>query len=232
MFPPVPPPLRERLRQLRSNPLSSSSSKSGSGRGLLKPCAEQPRSKQGDDSHYPFSKINTGSIRSRLRENPIQTQHYITMAEATTHVTHRTRNIVILPPKTRDKDIPSDDENLDEGEASGDIPEGAGEIELEEDESTTDEEENSPEAPLRWRKHARFLQPLGNAERLPPLEQTYPVLTTMTQYEMWKENFDEDIENLISQLCSMLNETNGLPKRICTTSNAQFQAKNGGGRSS
>ena len=77
------------------------------------------------------------TIRSRLRKNPQKTQRFITMSEAEEHVTERTRNVVILPPDTGDRDVPTDEEDFAGDEE--DLHEPAGEIELEE--SSEDEED-------------------------------------------------------------------------------------------
>ena len=56
--------------------------------------------------------VNNDSIRSRLRNNPKPTQHFIMMSEAAQHVTQHTRTVVILPPSSGDLDVPTDEEDF------------------------------------------------------------------------------------------------------------------------
>ena len=87
------------------------------------------------------------------------------MSEAEEHGTERTRNVVILPPDTGDRDVPTDEEDFAGDEE--DLHEPAGEIELEES-SEDEEDEESIQAP-RWRKHTDIQ---SDSEGIPPASLT------------------------------------------------------------
>jgi hypothetical protein len=140
---------------------------------------------------------NENQIRSRLRQNPRKTQHFITMAEAVSHINEKTRNVVVLPPANGDDDIPTDEETFDE---EADIvhdfeTEVVGEVEVEGSSSSSEDEEEKDSC--RWRKHATFHHEWPPNIPLLPLEETYPVLACKSEYEIWCEVFDDNIINLI-----------------------------------
>lgn len=153
------------------------------GRGLL--AIRQPQN---------VSDESGDTIRARLRKNPPPTQHFITLAEAADHMSERTRNIVVLPPHAGDQGSIATDEDDEEEEE----PEPVGEIELDSDGGQdTNEEDDVPQ--VRWRRNSSFEQELETAEPIVPMVHQYPILATMSEFQLWKEVFDEDVFGLILQ---------------------------------
>ena len=50
--------------------------------------------------------------RAKLRKDPLQTVHFITLSEVINNISDQTNDIVILPPASGDMDIPSDEEHI------------------------------------------------------------------------------------------------------------------------
>lgn len=135
------------------------------------------------------------SIRSRLRSNPPKTQHFITMSEAMEHINEHTHNIIVLPPVTGDQgSIPTDEEDFQDDEEE--CIEPAGEVELDDSDNSDDEELENP-SHQRWRKHSTIEHDFGTSEAIIPMEEQYPLLATKSEFELWKEIFDDEIMALI-----------------------------------
>ena len=121
----------------------------------------------------------------------------------------RVHNVVILPPESGDVSIPSDEEEVPENE--DDIQEVASEVELDmEDNSSNDEEDDDDSdsanqrsksvniSERRWRKNDNFMKSLPN-EVLPKLEEKHPEILQLTEFEMWKKIFDNDMMTMITE---------------------------------
>jgi DNA excision repair protein ERCC-6 len=195
-----PPPLLERIE---------------GGRGILarKKCSTAPQpigrglllSKCAQTNHHRIEQVPgviqevTQSLRSRLRQNPPPTKHFITMSEAKEHVTENTKRIVVLPPAAGDLGIPSDEDDVPAD--NEDEIEVAGEVEIEE--LTSDDDDGDLEAtnipPARWKKTTEFQNPLENIQPLQPLEDKFPILATLSPYDLWKEVFDKDMRRLVQR---------------------------------
>jgi DNA excision repair protein ERCC-6 len=169
------------------------------GRGILARCKNinQPGTDGAAISGDQHAIQNQDIMRARLRQNPRPTEHFVTFSEAREHVTKKTKAIVVLPPVAGDLDIPSDE--ADTVEDTSEEVEVAGEIELEEltSEDSDNDFEETTDQQSRWRKTTTFQNPLEQTQPLQPLEDRYPLLATLSPYELWKQIFDEKIMRLI-----------------------------------
>lgn len=117
--------------------------------------------------------------------------------------------LVILPPSSGDANIPSDTEEVPD--MNDDTPfETAGEVELEEEQETSDSSEDDvvqDAAPARkrkrenplWKRTGEFDDELSHSTKSPFVEQ-FPLLKRMTAYEIWKLIMtDEIVENIRQQ---------------------------------
>lgn len=131
--------------------------------------------------------------KAKLRSNPRPPQRFVTLQEAMENDRiSRARNIVVMPPDNGDSDVASDegDDSSDDDE----FPEPVGEVEVDEYSSEEDEEDESEDraAPNTWRKHNAFRQELPS-QPCESLEESHPELFNKTEFEIWKEVFDEKI---------------------------------------
>ena len=117
-----------------------------------------------------------------------------------------TRNVVILPPESGDQRLPSDEEDI--GNDDEDVNEVAGEVELDESDSDSEDEEQdtTPAATgtsgrknvqtHRWRKRPEFSNPIVDGD-VPGLLAQHPELEGKTEFQTWKEIFDDHILSMI-----------------------------------
>ena len=145
------------------------------------------------------------SRRPNLRVNPKKTEKYITMIEALQETTNaRIRNLVVLPPESGDRDVPSDEEEFPDTE-EGRPTEVAGNVEVDYDDSSSgdsDDESNETinagrrSGNARWRKNDIFDEVLPKIP-CPNVLTDYPLLTGFTEYDTWRQIFDTRMLELI-----------------------------------
>lgn len=194
---------------------NSSSAANSLGRGLLRYSRlhDSPPA-AGSISENLTLVADPPSMRSRLRQNPRKTQHFITVCEAVEHVNDRTTNIVILPPDNADRDVATDEEISDDEIEDGAINDVAGELEVEDEDCDSGEEMETVDSSScpRWRKHNIFSNVLEDSTRPVPLDQSFPVLATLTPFQIWNEVFDENlVELLLSQTRLYARRDKGYP---------------------
>lgn len=138
------------------------------------------------------------TYRSKLRENPQKTTHYITLSEAMNNGNGAVSKYVICPPESGDINVATDEEVENDDDSLAEV---AGEVDIEfsdGDASSTNDNDTEEEGMevQRWRKHKYFDEELPSAccDSIPD---RYPDLLTKTEYELWKLFFDDSIIELI-----------------------------------
>jgi hypothetical protein len=100
-----------------------------------------------------------------------------------------------LPPENGDADYATDEEDISESE---ELPETAGEAELDMEDTgdDSDEDDAQPNPTGRWTKKCSFNNPLPD-EPCDNLLEKHPELLIMSEYELWSTFFDESMLNLL-----------------------------------
>jgi hypothetical protein len=105
------------------------------------------------------------------------------MSEAVDNITERTHNVVILPPETGDRDVVTDEEDFGTDPNDVNQVEVAGEVELENELSTEEGDDEDDEPLIRWRKRPVFEKVWEEPDLIMSLESQFPILSTKSEYE-------------------------------------------------
>ena len=128
---------------------------------------------------------------------------FVTLEEASERVQNdssNVRNIIVLPPVSGDKNVDSDVEDLSDIMSSDEeAVEPAGELELDESDSSEDDVVEQPRkssCKSLWKKNAEFS---SNFKRDPvtTLEESFPDLSQHSPYQLWSCIFTQSIIDMI-----------------------------------